>query len=92
MAGIPNAAMVISGVTPFGTGFGLTQNATLSVMYHRVPPAGYGVVSSLWNAAYDAGMGAGAAAFGPLLAGGGYRLGSALTAALMLGTMPTGTR
>jgi predicted MFS family arabinose efflux permease len=92
MAGIPNSAMVISGVTLFGIGFGLTQNATLSVMYHRVPPSGYGVVSSLWNAAYDAGMGAGAAAFGLLLTGCGYRLGFALTGALMLGAAPLAWR
>jgi MFS family permease len=92
MAGIPNAAMVLSGVALFGIGFGFSQNATLSVMYHRVPPSGYGVVSSMWNAAYDAGMGAGAAAFGLLLAGVGYRLGFALTAALMLGATPLAWR
>lgn len=92
MAGIPDSTLVVSGVALFGIGFGLAQNATLSAMYHRAPPARYPVVTSIWNAAYDGGMGAGAAAFGLLLPTCGYRLGFALTAGLMLTAVPLAWR
>jgi hypothetical protein len=48
----------------FGAGFGVAQNATLTLMYARVPESGYGTVSALWNVAYDGGMGLGAVGFG----------------------------
>ncbi|MEU4037809.1 MFS transporter [Streptomyces collinus] len=75
---------VIVAVALFGTGFGITQNATLTLMYARVPAAGYGTVSALWNCAYDAGMGAGAAAFGWVAAGTGYPWAFTATAAVMV--------
>ncbi|MEU6967042.1 MFS transporter [Kitasatospora aureofaciens] len=75
---------VIAGVGVFGIGFGAAQNATLTLMYARVPTAGYGTVSALWNFAYDAGMGAGAVAFGWLAAGTGYPWAFALTGTAML--------
>ncbi|WP_328404805.1 MFS transporter [Streptomyces sp. NBC_00390] len=75
---------VVVGVALFGIGFGVTQNATLTLMYSRVPPCGYGTVSALWNFAYDAGMGVGALGFGLLAGGVGYSLAFTLTAALML--------
>lgn len=68
----------------FGVGFGVTQNATLTLMYARVPVSGYGTVSALWNFAYDAGMGVGAVGFGVLAGQTGYPLAFTLTAALML--------
>ncbi|MFF8378299.1 MFS transporter [Streptomyces sp. NPDC015661] len=75
---------VVIGVTLFGIGFGITQNATLTLMYARVPASGYGTVSALWNFAFDAGMGLGAVGFGFLAARTGYPSAFALTAALML--------
>ncbi|GAA4836384.1 MFS transporter [Kitasatospora terrestris] len=75
---------VVAGAGIFGIGFGVAQNATLTLMYARVPTAGYGAVSALWNFAYDAGMGAGAVAFGWLAAATGYPWAFALTAAAML--------
>ncbi|WP_369149223.1 MFS transporter [Streptomyces sp. R44] len=75
---------VVIGVTVFGIGFGVTQNATLTLMYARVPASGYGTVSALWNVAFDAGMGVGAVGFGLLAARTGYPSAFALTAALML--------
>ncbi|WP_407285081.1 MFS transporter [Streptomyces sp. BP-8] len=75
---------VIVGVGLFGAGFGIAQNATLTLMYARVPTAGYGTVSALWNCAYDAGMGAGAATFGWFAAGAGYPWAFALTAVVIL--------
>ncbi|MEV7523477.1 MFS transporter [Streptomyces sp. NPDC091371] len=75
---------VVAGVALFGVGFGVTQNATLTLMYARVPASGYGTVSALWNFAYDAGMGVGAVGFGVLADRTGYPVAFALTAALML--------
>lgn len=91
---------VVAGVALFGIGFGITQNATLTLMYSRVPTSGYGTVSALWNFAYDGGMGIGAVAFGALATRTGYPLAFVLTAALMLTALapawhdrpPTGSR
>jgi predicted MFS family arabinose efflux permease len=75
---------LVTGVAVFGLGFGVTSNASSTLMYSRVAASEYGVVSALWNFAYDAGMGAGAAGFGVLSARTGYPTAFALTAALML--------
>jgi hypothetical protein len=48
---------VVIGMTLFGAGFGVAQNATLSLMFERVSKSGYGTASALWNLAYDAGWG-----------------------------------
>jgi MFS family permease len=79
-----SAVAVTAGVALFGAGFGVTQNATLTLMYARVPRSGYGTVSALWNLAYDGGMGLGAVGFGAAAARTGYPAAFALTAALML--------
>ena len=76
-------AAVIAGATLFGVGFGITQNTTLTQMYDRVPESGYSMVSAVWNLAYDAGMGIGAAGFGLLAAHTGYPTGFALTAIVL---------
>ncbi|MFD6287023.1 MFS transporter [Streptomyces sp. NPDC060205] len=78
-----SAAAVLVGMALFGTGFGIAQNATQTLMYARVPPSGYGVASALWNFAYDAGMGLGAVFFGLLHAGTSYSVAFATTGALM---------
>lgn len=82
-----SAVAVVTGVALFGVGFGITQNATLTLMYARVPASGYGTVSALWNIAYDAGMGAGAVGFGLLVALTGYPWAFACTAALIALTL-----
>jgi predicted MFS family arabinose efflux permease len=82
VAGSPGA--LLAGSLLFGGGFGVAQNATLSLMYTRVPAASYPAVSAVWNIAYDAGMGLGAAGFGLLGAGTGYPAAFAITAAAML--------
>ena len=51
-------------------------------MYARVPRSGHTVVSAIWNAAYDAGMGAGAIGMGLLVGWVGYPVMFLLTAAL----------
>ena len=76
-------AAVIAGAAVFGLGFGITQNASLTLMFDRVPESGYSTVSALWNLAYDGGMGLGAAGFGLLAARTGYPAAFALTAAVL---------
>jgi predicted MFS family arabinose efflux permease len=76
-------ALVITGAAVFGAGFGVTQNASLTIMYDRAPESGYSAVSALWNLAYDGGMGVGAAGFGVLAARTGYPAAFALTAAAL---------
>ena len=78
---------VVAGTALFGAGFGVTQNATLALMYTRVSATSYGTVSALWNLAYDGGMGVGAAGFGVVAGLTGYPWAFALTALLMLGAV-----
>jgi MFS family permease len=81
---IPSPVAVVGGMAVFGAGFGVSQNASLALMFDRVTTSGYGAVSGVWNLAYDAGMGLGAAGFGVLATHTGYPGGFALTAGLML--------
>jgi predicted MFS family arabinose efflux permease len=76
-------AAVVTGAAVFGAGFGVTQNASLTLMFDRVPESGHSAVSALWNLAYDGGMGVGAAGFGLLAARTGYPAAFALTAAVL---------
>ena len=76
--------VVIAGMCLFGTGFGITQNATFALMIDRAPASGYGTASALWNLAYDAGYGAGPMAFGVFVAHTGYPAAFALTGLLIL--------
>jgi predicted MFS family arabinose efflux permease len=76
--------IVIAGAATFGAGFGILQNATLSLMYSRVPAAGYSTVSAIWNAAYDVGMAIGAIGVGLLITTTGFSPAFLVTAAAML--------
>ena len=80
----PSTTLVIAGAVAFGAGFGVLQNATLSLMYAHVPAAGYGAVSAVWNAGYDAGMAAGAIGVGLLVTTTGFSAAFLITAAAML--------
>jgi predicted MFS family arabinose efflux permease len=82
LAATSSPVLVIAGATAFGMGFGLLQNATLTLMYARVPSSGHTAVSAIWNAAYDAGMGAGAIGMGLVAGLVGYPGVFLLTAAL----------
>ncbi len=77
-------ALTIAGALLFGTGFGITQNATLTLMYRRVRPADYSTASALWNLGYDGGMGIGAAGFGILAGHTGIHTAFAITAVTIL--------
>lgn len=68
----------------FGAGFAVLQNATLTLMYGRVPAGGEGAVSAVWNAAYDLGMAAGALGAGLVITSIGYPATFILAAAVIL--------
>ena len=80
-------AAIIAGMLLFGAGFGIAQSASLTSMLRHVPPASYGTVSAVWNLAYDAGLGLGAAGFGLASARTGYPAALAITTVLMLVTL-----
>ena len=92
MIWLASPAAVIAGMCLFGTGFGICQNATFALMIGRMPPSGAGTASALWNLAYDAGYGAGPAAFGLVVNHTGYPAAFALTAVLMLAAVPLARR
>ena len=85
-------AAVVAGSVLFGLGFGAVQNTSLARMYAAVDRAAFGAVSGLWNLAYDAGMGAGAAGVGLVAAHTGYPTAFALTAVPMLLAIRTSRR
>ncbi|HEY3057474.1 MAG TPA: MFS transporter [Chloroflexota bacterium] len=82
-----NAFVVLAGMLLFGAGFGVAQNASLSLMFERVSSTSYGSVSALWNLAYDLGLGVGATAFGIVASGTSYPVAFALTAVVMLAAL-----
>jgi MFS family permease len=84
-------AALLAGMVLFGTGFGICQNVTFTLMIARVPVSGYGTASALWNLAYDAGYGAGPVVFGVFVASTGYPLAFALTGMLMLAALVPAT-
>jgi MFS family permease len=83
---------LITGMCLFGIGFGISQNATFTLMIDRAPVSGYGTASALWNLAYDAGYGAGPAVFGVFVVYTGYPAAFALTGVLMLAALAPAIR
>lgn len=92
MIWLASPAAVIAGMCLFGIGFGICQNATFALMIERMRPSSAGTASALWNLAYDAGYGAGPAAFGLVVNHTGYPAAFALTAVLMLAAVPLARR
>ena len=92
MIWLTSPAAVIAGMCLFGTGFGISQNATFVMMIDRMPASGLGAASALWNLAYDAGYGAGPAVFGLFAGHTGYPAAFALTGVLMLAALPAARR
>lgn len=76
--------VLLVGALLFGTGFGLLQNATLILTMSRVNSGEYGLGSALWNAAFDAGTGAGALLFGFVISAFGFPPAFYLAAALLV--------
>jgi predicted MFS family arabinose efflux permease len=84
IAGLPfGGALMLAGAALFGTGFGLLQNATLILTMERVSKSEYGLGSTLWNAAFDAGTGVGAFSFGFVISAVGFAWSFALCSTLL---------
>jgi Major Facilitator Superfamily len=84
LAATHTPALVAAGAACFGTGFGILQNATLVMMYACGATTGYSAVSAIWNAAYDAGMSAGALGIGLFAGHTGYPAAFLVTAGLIV--------
>lgn len=85
---------LLGGSLLFGAGFGMLQNTTLLLTMERVPKSEYGLGSTLWNVAFDAGTGAGAFVFGFVVGAAGFAWAYLICAVLLvvtLGLVP-GTR
>jgi MFS family permease len=80
---------IFAGMVLFGTGFGVIESATFALLIEQLPEA---KASALWNFAYDAGYGAGPAAFGLICVRTGYPVAFALTGALILAAVPAARR
>ena len=78
---------LLAGATLFGLGFGALQSATLVMVMARVSKHEYGLGSTLWNAAFDAGTGLGAFLFGFVIGASGFSIAFYLCAALLLAAL-----
>ncbi len=88
VAGLPfGGALMLAGAVLFGTGFGLLQNASLILMMERVSKTEYGLGSTLWNAAFDAGTGVGAFSFGFVISAVGFYWSFFLCSALLVSAL-----
>ena len=81
--------VLFAGMVAFGAGFGVIENATFARLLEQLPEA---KASALWNLAYDAGYGAGPAAFGLICVAAGYPAAFALTGLLVLAALPVAWR
>jgi MFS family permease len=78
---------LLGGALIFGAGFGMLQNTTLLLTMQHVPKSEYGLGSTLWNLAFDAGAGAGAFVFGFVVGAAGFSWTYGLCAALLVATI-----
>jgi predicted MFS family arabinose efflux permease len=78
---------LLGGALLFGAGFGTLQNATLLLTMQRVPKTEYGLGSTLWNLAFDAGTGAGAFVFGFVVGAAGFFWSFCIGAALLIAAL-----
>jgi MFS family permease len=84
-----STVLVFAGLAAFGAGFGVLENATFALLIEQLPEA---KASAWWNLAYDAGYGAGPAAFGLICARTGYPAAFGLTGVLVLAAVPLARR
>jgi MFS family permease len=89
MVALGSPVLIFAGMALFGAGFGVLENATFALLLEQLPEAR---ASALWNLAYDAGYGAGPAAFGLVSVRTGYPAAFALTGALVLAAVPVALR
>ncbi|MBL0887428.1 MFS transporter [Myceligenerans indicum] len=63
---------LLLGAFLLGAGFGATQNDSFVSVMHTLGPGHHGAASTIWNIAYDGGLGAGAFTIGLIIARTGY--------------------
>ena len=78
---------LLGGALLFGAGFGALQNASLLLTMQHVPKAEYGLGSTLWNLAFDAGTGAGAFVCGFVVGAAGFFWSFCLCAVLLVAAL-----
>ena len=78
---------LLGGSLLFGAGFGMLQVTTLLLTMERVPKSEYGLGSTLWNVAFDAGTGAGAFVFGFVVGAAGFAWAYVICAVLLVLTL-----
>jgi predicted MFS family arabinose efflux permease len=78
---------LLGGALLFGAGFGVLQNTSLLLIMQRLPKAEYGLGSTLWNLAFDAGTGAGAFVFGFVVGAAGFTWAYFLGAGLLVAAL-----
>ncbi len=78
---------LLGGALLFGAGFGTLQNTSLLLIMQRVAKAEYGLGSTLWNLAFDAGTGAGAFIFGFVVGAAGFSWAFYLCAGLLVAAL-----
>src|ERR671917_230471 len=79
--------VLLGGALLFGVGFGALQNTSLLLIMQRVPKAQFGLGSTLWNLAFDAGTGAGAFVFGFVVEAVGFSWAFFLCAGLLVAAL-----
>ena len=89
MLALSSPVVVFASLALFGIGFGVLENATFALLIEQQPEAR---ASALWNFSYDAGYGAGPAAFGLICGRAGYPVTFALTGALLIAAVPAAVR
>ncbi len=80
--------LLLAGSLLCGLGFGTLQNATMVLMVKRVSQTEYGLASTLWNFAFDAGTGLGGFVFGFVIEAAGFAAAFASVAFLLLCALP----
>lgn len=86
-----DAAVVVAAAV-FGIGFGAVQNDSLVLVLHRGGPGRHKLASTVWNIAFDAGVGVGAVMFGFVVSGVGYAWGFAAMGIMIAVLTPTAWR
>lgn len=83
---------VVVGAAVFGFGLGAAQNDSLVAIMNRAGPGRHGLASTVWNFAYDAGMGTGAVLFGAVVGGVGYAWAFGIAMVVIVLVAPTARR
>lgn len=79
--------LLLTGGLLFGSGLGLLQSTTLTIIMNRVKKTEYGLGSTLWNVAYDGSIGLGTIAFGVLIPLVGFTVAFYLCSALLVSAL-----